>query len=1327
MQHAGEGQVAPKADNQERKSPPVQKFIREQNDKLVVHVGGIPPMMPEDVVKTTAQQFGPVKDFFKVTKHFEKAYEYAPSFGFLTFEDEASAARALHAGSMNISDIRLSLNPRRAKNGARGPGGQPRHSAEISGGNVPKGPSNLPDRPPHARNHGSLHVKKPSMGAHNDFKRPSSVQNRARNNSTCTIYGLPEAFASQDLADRGNVYGRVINSHIFEYKDREGRRFGTLGFDSSLIAEEFQRKENGQVWGGCAIRVTLEPFHIAKRNGSPPFRSGHNGSHNYQRFDQRPYDGGRRYQGGNRPQRYQQNGHGRFNQRNGFGQAGSYNQPSFQGQQQYPTEPHFYEQQMMGYPQYPQQYPPMMSPPQMITQTPYGPVGIPSSPPAYGGQMMMPMMQTPYRSPPLTQNQIAMHPQNVGGQYPYSGPEYLQRFDGSRNTTVDESPSSKGSILSEETAGMRKVSHETSLTVPTATSEALKHNGSEYRRPLVIKAEDYLRAGYEYGNRKPADLLSAQSNPIPQEADAVKETPIQAPTEVVPAVVPETKDPEDPSNIFIKNIDDDIISKPEHLEAHCKKFGEIVSISLPTYPNGLIKGFGFVKFTTPEQALKAKKAMDLQMLGRKRLFVSFAETGDHRQSRLQKFYQAGSKREISPDPLITQAASAAKREDEKSNPTTPVKDGDATSDVPVEKSPEAENKTDKPDIISEEEKNTEDVQKAVDGATMTDAPKASTDEVTSLPVGGEPNNISTNKAVESGQTGQEKKKEKHGRKLSAEQLKELDEKLRKILEGLKASDLMSRSNSNASSSGEAPTKKEQQSVENMKEKESAERSAPKKTLEPAATEAPKEDGNPLSEVPPRNQTRTSDSSSSSRLSEEEFSQALKDKFGDKIPRTVKATDIFEAVDTFVKSRNNSQRGSPLNESAEATAEKTAQQTNKDAEKEEAGNIVAPTPSRKVSVQNISPGEGKEDLLRADEPKICELKDETPNIEELQVEEPKVEEEVVAGIPQVTEMVGPNVLDREGEIKPVDEKVTDTVIASDEVDKLEIKQVDSPQNIPVLSSEAPKFYKNNEKAFAGYPKRNSAPTGHSKQQLYGTGSGFERAVRNQLQQGSMEGNYRHAQGMHASSSPSYAKFPRGVEQQQPFPPYQTQQEERFQQQLGTNQGNNFVPPPLQHAQGIICDGPCCQFNRYPSHPSEAHGAMVPGYMSGPFYDPGMYMFPPQHPGMFNGHPGMFPPPHWAGNLHPHPSVPPHQQPGYHHPGMPQGPQYSPPVGPNSERMVGMDHGNPNRGHQGYGHYPQMASYGGNQMFYEPGMQGGPQQFPGQEHYHGQHGGPGVPTF
>ncbi|RVD81784.1 uncharacterized protein DFL_009633 [Arthrobotrys flagrans] len=78
-----------------------------QNERLMIHIANIPPMMPEDIVKQAATQFGPVKGFFKVNRHHEKAYEYAPCFGFLTFEHEDSVTRALDAGWVFVGETRL--------------------------------------------------------------------------------------------------------------------------------------------------------------------------------------------------------------------------------------------------------------------------------------------------------------------------------------------------------------------------------------------------------------------------------------------------------------------------------------------------------------------------------------------------------------------------------------------------------------------------------------------------------------------------------------------------------------------------------------------------------------------------------------------------------------------------------------------------------------------------------------------------------------------------------------------------------------------------------------------------------------------------------------------------------------------------------------------------------------------------------------------------------------------------------------------------------------------------------------------------------------------
>ena len=57
------------------------------------------------------------------------------------------------------------------------------------------------------------------------------------------------------------------------------------------------------------------------------------------------------------------------------------------------------------------------------------------------------------------------------------------------------------------------------------------------------------------------------------------------------------------SNVYVKNIDDDVTD--EELREHFSQCGTITSARLMRDDKGMSKGFGFVCFSTPEEANKA--------------------------------------------------------------------------------------------------------------------------------------------------------------------------------------------------------------------------------------------------------------------------------------------------------------------------------------------------------------------------------------------------------------------------------------------------------------------------------------------------------------------------------------------------------------------------------------------------------------------------------------------------------------------------------------------------------------------------------------------------
>ncbi|KAK6514079.1 hypothetical protein TWF506_008505 [Arthrobotrys conoides] len=1377
-----------------------------QNERLMIHIANIPPMMPEDVVKQAATQFGPVKEFFKVNRHHEKAYEYAPCFGFLTFEHEDSVTRALDAGWMFVGDTRLNLNARRPREHRNQ--GPTRTSGDFRSTGLPNGPGALPDRPPSVRGQaqGPTHARKQSNGSQFENKGPFPGPNRGTraSSSTCTIYGLPETFQVQDLMERGNSFGRVINAHIFEYKDRDGRRFGTINFDSSSVAEEFHDKENGQVWNGCAVKITFEPFNVARRNNAPPFRSANPGPQNFHRHEQqRPFEGPKRFPNGNRGGRYPaNNGMGRFNQRGPFQHQGNGYQPQFQGQphQNYPSEQQFYDPQMMAYPQpFPPQYPQAMNH-HVAGQAHYG-SGVVSPPMPYGQQMPPHGIQGQYPSPPLV-NQAGMHPMH-GGHISYPGNhEYPHRFDARGNIIIGDSPNSKHSSASNDTNSIFKISGESSMTIPTSHSDI--HGG-----PLIIQSGHYRQAGYQYvghisENVHPLDIHHAHQS---QQFQAVETAPAEPPT--LPVTVPETKDPEDPSNIFIKNIDDDLISKPEHLEEYCKKFGEVVSISLPAYSNGLIKGFGFVKFTTPEAALKAKEELNLQIVGRKRLFVSFAETSDHRHSRLAKFYDQGSTEQSEkspPDPLIQKQGDKIKTpekgvqvdEEMKNKASAPQADGDATIDTPVEKPTDEQAKMSEApkDECTSEKINKQSVEPAVpiekpaevqslaQSVTATTSQKQQDKVEVAKKVDAEGGSTVVNpnelrEILEAEMNGSRGKS--IGRRLTPEEAMKLDpaivsverpenavisndsrtapaaatllketkeDRLKLVLKGLQTSD------SNGTDSDDAiqrdPPDRHQSPIPGRKRLSDSE----KKELGEGILEALKvsekksqddKEGLPASLT--RSDTRNSTSSSSSRVSQEEFSEALKEKFGPKIPSTIRATEVMEAVDQYVESRNSTREPSPTTNNDESTVKQGEQKT-----EAEASNIVAPAPSRRVSIIDITPSDltgnkpatVEDQNIQAEGDKVMTTVPEEPQETIAQGETNEVlcpaqaHSPTLAAISMETSNDIPKVAPTDITAPVSTEAPTILMCPPEAVQNVSINTTHS---IPVLDTDEQNAYYGEN----GSSGRRGGPSQQSKN-FYG---GLPKHQRNYAgNQGFADPAHRQGHNNGGMTSPPNSKYPRGAEHAPGFQGFHGHYNEQYNPQVVPNFGPQSPPGP--HPPTMICDGPCpqpqCQPGFAPFVPIPDMSHLFQGHINGrmqqmgqmPFYDPAMYNgqygypgdnngFPPQF--FAGGPPGMYPhPPQWANTGNNGPSMGPHPQGGFMYP-PPH--RYSPPQGHHQPasppRMNHMDQAHPSRGFQEYGQHQQMQQQYGGPMFHDQGMQGGPQppQFHGQGQYRPPHGG--VPSF
>ena len=66
------------------------------------------------------------------------------------------------------------------------------------------------------------------------------------------------------------------------------------------------------------------------------------------------------------------------------------------------------------------------------------------------------------------------------------------------------------------------------------------------------------------------------------------------------------------SNLYVKNLDASIDDRK--LEEHFSSFGKVTSAKVMRHDNGVHKGFGFVSFSTPDEAKKALDALHGMLL-----------------------------------------------------------------------------------------------------------------------------------------------------------------------------------------------------------------------------------------------------------------------------------------------------------------------------------------------------------------------------------------------------------------------------------------------------------------------------------------------------------------------------------------------------------------------------------------------------------------------------------------------------------------------------------------------------------------------------------------
>ncbi|KAI8967589.1 hypothetical protein BDF20DRAFT_900199 [Mycotypha africana] len=86
-------------------------------------------------------------------------------------------------------------------------------------------------------------------------------------------------------------------------------------------------------------------------------------------------------------------------------------------------------------------------------------------------------------------------------------------------------------------------------------------------------------------------------------------------------------------NLYIKNLDDDI--DDEKLRQEFSVYGVITSAKVMCDDKGHSKGFGFVCFSSPDEATKAVTEMNGRMIGSKPIYVALAQRKEVRRSQLE--------------------------------------------------------------------------------------------------------------------------------------------------------------------------------------------------------------------------------------------------------------------------------------------------------------------------------------------------------------------------------------------------------------------------------------------------------------------------------------------------------------------------------------------------------------------------------------------------------------------------------------------------------------------------------------------------------------------
>jgi RNA recognition motif-containing protein len=450
---------------------------------------------------------------------------------------------------------------------------------------------------------GRMDFPNSGMKAAASRNQPGSTGPPVFMSKSLTVANLPEEMTPKGLYGLFTEIGPVDGVYIFPMCDQAGRRYGHIVMKSYYYAQKVRPySKSHQLYSSLTINQAVEQLHGIHFQGHILDVSYFNGKHvdAVSQTTHRPpvpsmpignHQMGPMY-GHSQPIPVPQAQGSHFPQQNqpplgwiqqGMGPASR----PFVGMPQYgiPQQPMMpgFNGQTVAYGQQPMDFARYNSPP-LPTPSPPGFTVVPDQRYHFNGKQR----QRPYGPPPgLGASPARPHGQSI------SSSEYR---------SFSDSAASCATMIS---------------SIPTSAQESPKQSIGD--RPAEEPKLDMQE-------------LDFGSGPV---SDSGTTTPPVFKIETAP-IIPEVKKPVDPCNLYVKNLDDELVSTSEDLKKVFDPYGQVASAFLAIYPDSKIsKGYGFVAFAKAEDASNAKEKLQNTILGKKRVFISWAERKEDRSKRLK--------------------------------------------------------------------------------------------------------------------------------------------------------------------------------------------------------------------------------------------------------------------------------------------------------------------------------------------------------------------------------------------------------------------------------------------------------------------------------------------------------------------------------------------------------------------------------------------------------------------------------------------------------------------------------------------------------------------